>query len=115
MAEELIAVKLIAPDPDSRDMYFYLDRPVDKLFIQKNRYSTFKFEEVRPHKFIITDLDSSKLYYALHDVKHDVHNVAQQVDLFGKALHNVDSKVQHCVSVDLSGFTSAVDGLLIKD
>jgi len=70
MAEELIAVKLIAPDP--RDMYFYLDKPVDRLFVQKNRYSTFKFEEVRPHKFIVTDLDSSKFYYAVHDVKHDI-------------------------------------------
>ena len=113
MAEELIAIKLVAPDP--RDMYFYLDRPVDKLFIQKNRYSTFKFEEIRPHKFIITDLDQSKLYYELHDIKRDVHNTVKQVNLFGKALNYVDSKVSHCLSVDSDNIPAAVDGLLLKD
>ena len=113
MAEELIAVKLIAPDP--RDMYFYLDKPVNKLFVQKNRYSTFKFEEVRPHKFIVTDLDSSKFYYAVNDVKRDVENAAHQMHMFDKALHAVDDKVMHCLSVDAGNVTAAVDGLLMKD
>ena len=47
------------------DKFYYCNKEVDKIFIKKNKWSTLRFEEIRPHRYIISDLDNSEIDWRL--------------------------------------------------
>ena len=121
MQEELVPIKILKSD--TTDVFFYLDRPVDTLFVQKNRFTIFQFLEVRPHKFLITDADPSKFYYALDRTQHDIIKLNEKFVIFDKSVHHMDmyikntvGKMQKCIDLDTSLSSSpAIDYLIMKD
>ena len=120
MADELIPVKILKAD--ETDMFFYLDREVDTLFIQKNRFSTFYFLEVRPHKFLITDADPSKFFYALDRTQRDIIEINEKYAIFDKSIHHMDmfmrsnlSKLNSCIDMCVSNGKVAIKSLFMED
>ena len=77
-------VRLNLISHDLKDKFYYLNKPVKNIFLLKNAYSTLKFDEVQPHRFIITDLDQSELDFrtkALYErLVKDEEKVAKAID-----------------------------------
>lgn len=120
MKDELVPVKILKSD--STDMFFYLDCPVDTLFVQKNRFTTFYFIEIRPHKFLITDADTSKFFYALDRTQHDIAKMDEKLQLFDKTVHytgayvkNNFEKLNNCIKIVNNNGYAAVTSFVMED
>ncbi len=78
---------------NKEDKFYFMNKPVSKFFIQKGKYSTLEFTELRPHRFLINDLDVTDIGFKI------------------KWLYERLSADEISVSADINSLSGAVDEL----
>lgn len=86
---DFITVNIISNHHEDR--FYYAGKPVRKIFLLKNKFSTLEFTEIRPHRFIINDLDNSEIDWRIEwlhkrlsadeiSVANDINTLSANVD-----------------------------------
>jgi len=90
-------VKLNIISHNKEDKFYYTNKPVKDVFILKNRWTTLQFEELRPHHYIITDLDYSEIDWRLKWLHNELscHEISSYAHIM-----KLSDDVEFLLSVD---------------
>ena len=89
-------VTLLIRSADAVDKFYYMNKEVRRIFIKKNKWSTLQFEEIRPHRYIITDLDYSEIDWRIDKLRNrllsDEISVATDINTVRSSVEVIKNK-----------------------
>ena len=87
---------LLIRSADAVDKFYYMNKEVRRIFIKKNKWSTLQFEEIRPHRYIITDLDYSEIDWRIDKLRNrllsDEISVATDINTVRSSVEVIKNK-----------------------
>ena len=96
---DFITVNIISNHHEDR--FYYAGKPVRKIFLLKNKFSTLEFTEIRPHRFIINDLDNSEIDWRiewLHKrLSADEISVANDINALSANVDELSSEISTAI------------------
>lgn len=96
---DFITVNIVSNHHEDR--FYYAGKPVSKIFLLKNMFSTLEFTEIRPHRFIINDLDNSEIDWRiewLHKrLSADEISVANDINALSANVDELSSEISTAI------------------
>ena len=96
---DFITVNIVSNHHEDR--FYYAGKPVSKIFLLKNKFSTLEFTEIRPHRFIINDLDNSEIDWRiewLHKrLSADEISVANDINALSANVDELSSEISTAI------------------